>query len=329
MDGNPLAVRATGLFGQRLQLLAPSLAGPPTRPATLRVGAFLATLLSGPDSNISVKDVVRYFAHVGGAVHAGHAKTPGEITLRELESSDEQARAGWPLLALKAIGWAVLRSLEDVRGRLLGADRFYGSKGMSVFCALAINSMGGDRENVLFDFGNERHRNRVTVFVDHDDRLSARLFTDVGQRIVLQSPPDVAFSYASQVVLDVRLGFLSNELLIGIRTDQWSGLAVQKLRKGVEKAADFRQVVVGSDLEGVGRSNFRVWEMLVYDRIQTATDYDHTRSYLAQSQRVKCVVFDEGKFMYSRGHSLLGNGTPGSLGLVQSNPSREPRLETT
>ena len=329
IDGSPLAVRATALFHQKLRLLAPSLSGTPTPPATLSVGAFLATLLPAPESEIAVKDVVLYFAHVGGAVHAGKAKSPGEVVLQQLESNDDELRSEWPLSALKAIGWAVLRSLEDIRARILGANRFEGAVGASVFCAIAIGSMGGDRENVLFDFGAERHRNRLTVFVDADDRLSARLYTDVGERIVLQAPPEVAFEYASPMVLDVRFGFLNNEMLIGIATDPWNSLTVQRLRGASARAADFRQMVMGSDLEGVGRSNFRVWEMLGYDRMQTATDYDQTRSYLAQSQRAKCVVFDGDAFMHSPGHELLGDGSPGALGLAQPNTSRAPRHETT
>ncbi len=327
MDSNPLATRVASISKEKLRLISPLTTG-----AELSLSQFLATELKQAGGvGITAADVIRYFSHVDGAVHAGMAKSPPEKALQQMRTSDNRAEARWPLQALLMVAAATLDSLRPLRDRSLDVTLFDNVAGTSIYVGLVLRPMGGDRENTLLDLGGDRHRDRLTIFIDSDDRLCVRLYDVNGQRIVLASPPTpVAFSYGEPFLLEAHVGTLEDEILVRIRTPRWQGAFRQHEMNAQAIKAHLRTLVIGSDLEGVGRSKVSVCELLVYDRVQSGAAYVQTREYAVGrvTTLATWVVFDEDKFMYSKGHPKLAAAAndSGAFGLIQSDPKRRPSI---
>jgi hypothetical protein len=325
MDSNPMATRVASMSKEKLRLISPV-----NTAIALSLPQFLAAELKQAASvRITVADVIRYFSHVDGAVHAGMAKNPPEQALQQMRTSTNRGEARWPLEALLMIAAATLDSLRPLRDRCLDATLFDNVVGTSVYIGLELSPMGGDRENTLLDLGGDKHRDRLTVFIDPDDRLCVRLYDVDGQRVVLASPPTpVAFSYDEPFLLEAHVGTLDDDVLIRIRTPKWQGATRQHQVNAQAIKAHLRNIVIGSDLEGVGRSKVNVCELLVYDHVHSGAEYLQTREYATGrvSTMTTWVVFDEDKFMYSTGHPKLASAADesGPLGLIQSDPQRRP-----
>jgi hypothetical protein len=333
MDGSPLATRAAVLLRRKLLFALPS-----SRNTTaVALTHFIRHCVRSVDEvTVSVADVIRYFAHVDGAVHAGEPKTPAELAIAAALGNPNAGTPQWPLTALRAIGQAVLQSLGSIRDALLRVDRFSGTPGATVYLGIVLRSMGGDRENILLDLGQDRHRGRLTIFLNSDDRLCARVYDSSEQRIIMESPPaPFGFRYDEPFALEVQVGVLSDDFLVRVRTDTWTGLVIRSAQAGRDHGPldihQYLNLVVGSDLESVGRSNFSVCTIMVYSRVQEEAAYARTHAYVtsrATSNAVDWIDFTGDKFMYNRGHGVLSSASDKAVGtlkdLVQSNPARRP-----
>jgi hypothetical protein len=73
-------------------------------------------VVNGQD--VTVKDVIRYVAHVEGAVHAGVPQGDVEKALAEVSSDLEVAGYSATVAAVRGIGEVVLSGLQSLRSLL-------------------------------------------------------------------------------------------------------------------------------------------------------------------------------------------------------------------
>ena len=330
LDPTPLAVRARALFNQKLLLRSPD--EKPGLPLVhLKLQDFVGFRLTRTGNvAITPADLIRYFAHVDGVVHVGEPHGPSELEIEAMRQSTDPAVALWPVTALRSVGEATLRSLEDLRDEILGIDRFEGQPGLSIYLVLALERMGGDRDNVILDIGVERHRQRLTVFVDDDDRFCVRHYDNCAQRLLLRSPPDGSvFQYQQPLTLSIRVGIIGKEMLVACELPSWRSVTVRPNTDAI--AESFGDIVLGSDFEGVGRSLFKCARVLVYMKIHAPSQHRLVFNDCMGvcTTRDDWVQFDGDKFMHSRGHRKLGavgdlTGSPGDM--VQGQLGRRPTL---
>jgi hypothetical protein len=98
--------------------LTPTGAASP-RPAQVDLAGLLGTrvmVVNGHD--VTVKDIIRYVAHVEGAVHAGVPKGDVERALAEVSSDLEVAGYSATVAAVRGIGEVVLSGLQPLRSPL-------------------------------------------------------------------------------------------------------------------------------------------------------------------------------------------------------------------
>ena len=159
-------------------------------------------------ASVTVLNLIKYFAHVFGAVHAGTPENDAERSLATLHDSAVEEERRWPDQALRAVCLAALDALGPLRSYALGVHRFDDAPGVTLYTSLALQSLGGDRDNVIVDIGTDRKRDRLTVFVDADDRIVVRQFDGAGKRLQVRSAAaPLGFRYGEVTTLGVSLGW--------------------------------------------------------------------------------------------------------------------------
>lgn len=85
----------------------------------MKLAPFLGTVIGVAEGNeLTVKGVVRYYAHVEGGVHFGAAKDPGEPTMMSMSPMLLGHSTG-QLQVLAHLGMIVVEALEPLRRSIL------------------------------------------------------------------------------------------------------------------------------------------------------------------------------------------------------------------
>lgn len=86
---------------------------------TLSLDEFLKVIvLQENGNNITIKEVVRYVAHILGGVHAGTPQEKSDIILDELDKHWKLGNQGAPIYSLAAIARVVLKALEPLEAHI-------------------------------------------------------------------------------------------------------------------------------------------------------------------------------------------------------------------
>ena len=95
------------------------LVGGPNDPATTSLEEFIHTIVGIADgSDLTVRSIIRYYAHVEGGVHFGSPREPGEPTLGSMAPLLLGQSTG-QVQILAHLGQIVVNALDPIRGSIL------------------------------------------------------------------------------------------------------------------------------------------------------------------------------------------------------------------
>ncbi len=322
LDNHPVAVRAASTYQRRLAFHpsrradSSALKMCDARPAPANIDHFVSSpMLEIDGTSVSTGDVVRYFAHVKGGVHAGKPRKPGESALQRFDESSVESDHRIPADALRTVAETVLESLAPLRRLILRVSDFDSPSGLTFFLKLKLFPLGGDRDNVIVDFGVQRHQNRITIFIDQEDRICARYYIDDPSKpppIVLRSPPEgVSFNYGKPLVLAIRIGVKDGRVLAAIDLPRWSGITVQPT-SSKRCRDDLFWMVLGSDLDGRAACRFDFYEQIVTNFHDEGSLDDMFKRFTDSGLPRVANRFETPAFLRSTGHPSFAPGEPGN-----------------
>lgn len=253
---------------------------------------------------VTVRHLIKYAAIVLGGVH--FKAVPGDdlesVARHHVNKNDRGLSLA--LQALRQVGAVARDALVPVRDLMINRERFEGGRGWTAIISLNILPVPPDEENYIFDIGLEKHRNRLSIYVDTRGELTFRLVDRTGVRKYLRAgpAPDLQVMHRP-IVIACEFSSLETETLLSLRTDWWDHAEiVQSL--DYQEIGDPLYSVIGSDCCGEKDTHMFVYGFITVGRPLTSSEFSNTVDYMSSSaaKQEMGLHFKGHQFYYSVGH---------------------------
>ncbi len=266
---------------------------------------FAMTIGSVKGTDYTVSETVKFIANVLGGVHVGFPTDVKENALNEIAKVYIFANISILLQHLRSIGRIVLQTLKPLRHKVLGLERFEDAPGISIHMALSLLRHEPEKELYILDIGEERDRNRLSIYVDTRQDLTFRVMDSYKHRTIVRAGrEDCAYRYGVPEYFAFEAGILSDEVLLSIEAGGWSFASILQHRD-IGLNSESMCFVLGSDVNGVAETHMSLMEQCVYTRCLKADERIELRGYFANKirQGYKANAYFKGhQFLHSKGH---------------------------
>jgi hypothetical protein len=267
---------------------------------------FKTTIGSFDNKEYTIKDLIKFFAHIKGGVHVGIPESEIEKNLDVIHEHPSFSTLSLNILLqqMRVITKIILKALRPLQQEILKIGKFDNKLGIGVHLLIILYPEKDKKENFITDFGIEKNKNRLSVFVNGDDELCFRFFDNDGNEYrIIAGKAGKSFAYNIPMYIAFEITSHDKELFMSVDTGIWRKILIFKSSKKIDFINNL-VFVMGSDYEGKATTNIGIQQYTIMKETLSLSQKEELQKYLYEKFKNEngYVRFEGNKFLYSNDH---------------------------